>query len=80
MIFLADETVEEIKRRTLCRIGLHVGHPESVGGWMTFYCTRCDTYTDPISPERTQAISREIAEEHDMEYHRDLDDEEDWDR
>ena len=53
-----------LKRKLLCDwLDLHVGHPEMVGDTMTFYCTRCEKHVHPISPERTEAITRELYDE-----------------
>jgi hypothetical protein len=46
-----------------CKLGFHVGYPEKVGDWMTFYCTQCNKHVHPISPEQTEAITETMLRE-----------------
>lgn len=58
--------LKRLKRRVLCEwADQHVGYPDRVGDRMMFYCTRCEQHALPISPERTEAISRMFIKEED---------------
>ena len=58
-----------LKRRLFCGLlNLHVGYPEMLGDTMTFYCTRCEKHVHPISPERTEEITRKMYEEEGYDY------------
>lgn len=61
-------SVSDVFGRLKCRIGLHTGYPENIGGWMMFYCTRCEKHVSPISPEKTAAITRELYEQEGYEH------------
>ena len=64
MEYSVGELVEKVKVRILCELlNTHVGYPDCVGGWMMFYCTRCDSYAHPISPAENKRIVRQMLRE-----------------
>ena len=67
------ELVEAAKRQVLCEwLNIHVGYPDSIGGWMMFYCTRCDSYAHPISPAENERMVKQMLREEGY------DDEDEW--
>jgi len=53
-----------LRERILCGwLDSHVGHPECVGGWMFFKCTRCGRLTHPIRPEKVAQAREEWTDD-----------------